>query len=338
MPRRSSIGRGGGGDLKRIARVLTATVLVAMAAVLGTGRVFASGVGTEAVANCPTSALDVWLKSEPSAPSSRYYSVEFTNLSQGACSIAGYPRVLGVNLAGARLGIAARRGTEAMPRITLEHGQTAYALLRITVAQVIVPCHLATAAGLRVYPPGQTVSRFVPYPFLTCSRRGQGNLTIRAVRSGDHFARVLRVPRAAASAAKRCKTPGLDVWLNSEVSGATGGLDLKLEFTNLSGHRCTMFGYPGVSWVDLAGRQIGAPGSREPNVPPRVVTLAPGATATAPLRASNVFFMPAPGCNPLLAAGMRVYPPNEKSSRIAPMPLNTCVYGGGLRIRPVEKG
>ena len=148
----------------RLRRALAVLGLVAGA--LTATPAIASRVATTAVANCSTSALDVWLKSEPNAPSSRYYSVEFTNLSQSACSIAGYPRVLAVNLAGHRLGVTARRATEPMPRITLEHGQTAYALLRITVAQVIVPCHLGTAAGLRVSPPGQRASRFVPYPFV----------------------------------------------------------------------------------------------------------------------------------------------------------------------------
>jgi hypothetical protein len=32
-----------------------------------------------------------------------------------------------------------------------------------------------------------------------------------------------------------------------------------LEFTNLSGHACTLAGYPGVSAVGLSGGQLGSP-------------------------------------------------------------------------------
>jgi len=42
-------------------------------------------------------------------------------------------------------------------------------------------CREVTAAGLRVFPPGQTASKVVPFPFQTCSRAGQSVLSVRAV-------------------------------------------------------------------------------------------------------------------------------------------------------------
>jgi hypothetical protein len=39
----------------------------------------------------------------------------------------------------------------------------------------------AALAGLRVYPPGQTASNVVPFPFRACSRTGQSNLLVRAM-------------------------------------------------------------------------------------------------------------------------------------------------------------
>ena len=65
---------------------------------------------------------------------------------------------------------------------------------------------------------------------------------------------------AAAAAAQgsvagppRCGTPGLVVWLETDGNGAAGSVYYLLELTNLSGHTCKVYGYPGVSAVDLAG-------------------------------------------------------------------------------------
>jgi hypothetical protein len=44
------------------------------------------------------------------------------------------------------------------------------ALLKITVAGIFQGCHPRLAAGLRVYPPGDTASKIVPFPLQTCSR------------------------------------------------------------------------------------------------------------------------------------------------------------------------
>jgi hypothetical protein len=40
------------------------------------------------------------------------------------------------------------------------------------------------AGGLRVYPPGQTASKLVPFPFRACSRSGPGYLSVEAVQKG----------------------------------------------------------------------------------------------------------------------------------------------------------
>jgi hypothetical protein len=40
------------------------------------------------------------------------------------------------------------------------------------------------AAGLRVYPPGQTASELVPYPFEACARSGPVYLHVEAVQAG----------------------------------------------------------------------------------------------------------------------------------------------------------
>ena len=50
--------------------------------------------------------------------------------------------------------------------------------------------------------------------------------------------------------------------------------------TNTSKRACTLYGYPGVSFVTgVGGSQVGKPATKNPAVPKAVVTLAPGAKA-----------------------------------------------------------
>ena len=126
----------------------------------------------------------------------------------------------------------------------------------------------------------------------------------------------------AAVAAPTCTTAGLDVWLNTAGDGTAQGTIHDLNFTNLSGHACRIARFPGVSAVDLAGHRIGHPAKRDATHPG--VVLANGATATAALLIVNVSKFPASICRPRLAAGLRVYPPNQVASRIVPFPFRAC--------------
>ncbi len=136
---------------------------------------------------CRTSGLVIWLANEPGGGTagSIYYKLKLTNLSGHACTLLGYPRVSAVDLGGHRLGMGARHEAAQRPRlVTLTIGATATAVLRIVDAGNFPAsvCRQVPAAGLRVFPPGQTASKVVPFPFQTCSRTGQGNLAVRAVR------------------------------------------------------------------------------------------------------------------------------------------------------------
>jgi hypothetical protein len=90
-----------------------------------------------------------------------------------------------------------------------------------------------------------------------------------------------------ATASASCATSGLVVWLNVPPGNDyAGGADYYLEFTNLSGHACTLRGYPGVSAVSLTGRQLGSPaGWGSPRA--TTVRLASGRTATAELQIAD---------------------------------------------------
>jgi hypothetical protein len=132
-------------------------------------------------------------------------------------------------------------------------------------------------------------------------------------------------PAASARAAStpRCATSELVMWVNAEGSGTAGSFYYKIEFANLSGRTCTLAGYPGVSAVNLRGRQIGSPAGREVTQKPRVVTLAPEAQTTAIVRVIDVGALPA-SCRPATAAGFRIHPPGQGTSKLVPFPFRTC--------------
>jgi hypothetical protein len=147
-----------------------------------------------------------------------------------------------------------------------------------------------------------------------------------------------------------CATSGLVVWMNTRGVAYAGGHYYTLNFTNLSGHTCTLRGYPGVSAVTLTGRQIGSPAGWG-NAHPGTVTLANDATATANLQASDPAnfgtkcFLPGPKPSPAhpgklpVAAGLRVYPPNQRASKVIPFPIAACASSGPvwLQAGPVQK-
>jgi hypothetical protein len=130
--------------------------------------------------------------------------------------------------------------------------------------------------------------------------------------------------RAVAASAPRCATPGLVIWLNTQANGTAGSVIYKLQFTNLSGHTCALFGYPGVSAVNLAGSQVGSSATRDRARTAHLVTLRNGRTATALLRIVNVGNFPAATCKPVTAAGLRVFPPNSPTSKLIPFPFRAC--------------
>jgi hypothetical protein len=152
-------------------------------------------------------------------------------------------------------------------------------------------------------------------------------------------------PTAVASGATssrvppRCKTSGLDVWFNNEAGGGTAGsVFYKIEFTNLSRHACTLKGYPKVSAVNLRGRRLGSAASLEGSGRPPIVRLAVGASAAAPLRIVDAGNFSPSDCDPVIAAGLRVYPPGQRTSSLVPFPFEACsgVGHGNLAVRAVQ--
>jgi len=92
---------------------------------------------------------------------------------------------------------------------------------------------------------------------------------------------------------------------------------------NTGSTACTLQGYPGVSYVDAAGKQVGAPAKRNPDAAMTAVVLAPGGSAVAEVQQTNAQNY-GDGCEPTEVAGVRVYPPNDTASLIAPQSTVGC--------------
>jgi Protein of unknown function (DUF4232) len=130
---------------------------------------------------------------------------------------------------------------------------------------------------------------------------------------------------ATAASTPACSTAGLVAWISYD-QGAAGTFYYSISFTNLSGHACTLRGHPGVSAVGLSNAQVGARASwGDPgNAKLRTVKLGNGATATAVLAITDVGVFPAKACHPVMAAGLRVYPPGQSASKLIPYPFGAC--------------
>jgi hypothetical protein len=113
-----------------------------------------------------------------------------------------------------------------------------------------------------------------------------------------------------------CLTSGIAV-AEANVDDAAGHTDEQLVLTNISTRTCVIGGFPGVSYVDAHGRQLGAAADRVGNAG-RAITLAPHQHAVAVLTISHPG--PLPGCDQpgesQAAAGLRIYPPQNLASLV----------------------
>jgi hypothetical protein len=120
-----------------------------------------------------------------------------------------------------------------------------------------------------------------------------------------------------------CATSGLTVSLG-QGGAAAGSAFYPIEFTNTSSSTCSLYGYPGVSFVSSAGHQVGAAATEDPTYPRRLVTLAPGAAAHASLRVVDALNYPTANCHPVTVAKLKVYPPNQTTFLYLSLPSTAC--------------
>ena len=141
---------------------------------------------------CATSGLEAWLglgaagTRSPGVPGV-YYTLEFTNVSDQACSLFGYPEVSAYRdspKARGPIGSVAARDTSVRPKpVMLAPGATAHAVLRVAVSALPASCAQVTAEELRVALPRQARPAFVPAHIPVCSQKGQVSLSVQAIQA-----------------------------------------------------------------------------------------------------------------------------------------------------------
>ena len=142
---------------------------------------------------------------------------------------------------------------------------------------------------------------------------------------------------STAGAAAACATSALRI-SQSAPNGYAGGVIVTLGFTNASGATCTLYGYPGVSLVSSAQTQIGLAAKRS-GTAVKLIALAPGATASASLQIVDALNFPSTTCDPVKAAYLRVYPPNQTASVLLANTSQTCSKPvQTLTVNPVQAG
>ncbi|MER6691006.1 DUF4232 domain-containing protein [Streptomyces minutiscleroticus] len=106
----------------------------------------------------------------------------------------------------------------------------------------------------------------------------------------------------------RCHTGELKASVGGNDPGA-GQKNFPLVLTNTSGRTCTVDGYPGLAFVDGAGRQVSVDPERADGSGEGAVKLAPGESAWAPLSFTNP---DTSGAERVTPASVLITPPDER--------------------------
>jgi hypothetical protein len=129
-----------------------------------------------------------------------------------------------------------------------------------------------------------------------------------------------------AAGAPACATSALHVSVPTGAGNAAAGSSYyPIQFANTSGSSCTLYGFPGVSFVTAAGgSQIGIPATRDPALAARLVTLSPGQTVHAELQVAVAQNYPPADCDLVTAHWLKVYPPNQTAPVYVSFTAQTC--------------
>jgi Protein of unknown function (DUF4232) len=123
-----------------------------------------------------------------------------------------------------------------------------------------------------------------------------------------------------------CRTGDLRLRVGA-ANGAAGTIYYPIEFTNVSSAACTLYGYPGVSFVTAPhGTIIGAPAGRREiaGITPALITLRADATAHAILADSDVLTSNQCHQHQVAARTVQVYPPGQYTALFAPFSGTGC--------------
>ena len=119
-----------------------------------------------------------------------------------------------------------------------------------------------------------------------------------------------------------CATSALSVTFGSP-NGTAGAIHYTITFHNTGQASCTLYGFPGVSFVSASGTQIGAPAVRQGSAS-TTVTLASGGNAYSSVAVTDPGIPP---CSSQATADqVRIYPPGQTQATLvaAPSGVNVC--------------
>jgi hypothetical protein len=123
-----------------------------------------------------------------------------------------------------------------------------------------------------------------------------------------------------------CATSALHVSVPSGSGNAAAGSSYyPIQFSNTSSSPCTLYGYPGVSFVGaVGGGQIGAPATRNSALAAKLISLSPGQTVHATLQVVDAMNYPSGGCGLVTAHWLKIYPPNQTAPLYVSFTAQTC--------------
>ncbi len=130
----------------------------------------------------------------------------------------------------------------------------------------------------------------------------------------------------------------VSVWVAvGQGNGTAGTTYYPLEFTNTSGHACSLYGYPGVSAISRTGQQLGTPAAWSSLSGAQRVVLAPGATAHTILAYHDVGAYPPRVCDPVSTTfELRIYPPDQRTATYAAFDFEACSHPGAAYMSITE--
>lgn len=139
--------------------------------------------------------------------------------------------------------------------------------------------------------------------------------------------------------ASGCSTGQLSLAIGQE-QGAAGSFYVPLVVTNTSSGSCTLFGFPGVSFVTGSGKQVGADAARRHTTPHLVTLPGNGGKASALLRQPDPSAFPPSQCNAAKAQRLRLYPPGQFSALTVTYKTQVCTTNAQARatIGPMQAG
>jgi len=113
--------------------------------------------------------------------------------------------------------------------------------------------------------------------------------------------------------------------VTSQGGAAAGSTYYPIDFTNISSAACTMFGYPGVSFVTgQGGSRLGRPATRNRAVAAALVRLAPGGVAHATIQVADAGNYTRSECKPVTGHWLKIFPPNQFAAIYAKFTTEVC--------------